>query len=181
MKKNTINFAGPSKKMADALEKEGLCVTWPKKIESDCDLAIEGYFYTGCGWEKVVTIDLRDSNNRFDLSKKSDVDAAIASELYNAYCAFDIDDEMKLNMEGTAEERAARGVPDAARLLEDMKEQEEKLRRFSFVADAVYMGKHVPKEEETTEEMSLTAEEVLLIKAYRNYGEEGVKDWLNGK
>jgi hypothetical protein len=180
MKKNTIKFAGPSKKMMDALENEGLYVDWPKKIESEGDLAIEGTFYTGCDWEKIVTIDLRDEKDR-DLSKKSEVDAAISRQLDEAYGAFDVDEEMKLNMEGSEEERAARGVPDAERLLADMKEQEERLRRFSIVADAVYRGKPVPKEEDPTEEMSLTAEEVLLIKAYRNYGEEGVKEWLNGK
>ena len=180
MKKNTIKFAGPSKKMADALENEGLYVDWPKNIESDGDLAIEGTFYTGCDWEKIVTIDLRDEKDR-DLSKKSEVDAAISKQLDEAYGAFDVDEEMKLNMEGSEEERAARGIPDSERLLEDMKEQEERLRRFSIVADAVYRDKPVPKEEDPTEEMSLTAEEVLLIKAYRNYGEEGVKEWLNGK
>ena len=178
MKKNTIKFAGPSKKMMDALENEGLHVDWPKKIESEGDLAIEGTFYTGCDWEKIVTIDLRDYKDR-DLSRKAEVDAAISKQLDEAYCAFDVDEEMKLNMEGSEEERAARGVPDAERLLEDIKEQEARLRLFSIVADAVYMGKPVPKEEATTEEMSLTAEEVLLIKAYRNYGEEGVKEWLN--
>jgi hypothetical protein len=178
MKKNKIKFAGPSKKMADALENEGLYVDWPKKIESESDLAIEGTFYTGCDWQKLVLIDLRDETDR-DLSKKSEVDAAISSQLDEAYVAFNIDEEWKLNMEGTEEERAARGVPDAERLLEDMKEQEERLRRFSIVADAVYSGNPIPPEKATTEKMSLTAEEVLLIKAYRNNGIEGVKEWLS--
>ena len=152
MKKNTIMFAGPSKKMKDALEAEGLYVEWPKKIESESDLAIEGSFNTGCDWEKLVTIDLRDLAKRFDLSTKSRVDAAISQQLDEAYESFDVDEELKLNMQGTEEERTARGVPDAERLLEDIQEQEARLKRFAEVADAIYCGKPIPPEEHSPED-----------------------------
>lgn len=143
MSKNKIKYAGPSKRMTSALEDEGLYVSWPKKIESEGDLAIEATFYTGCDWEKLVLIDLRDEG---DLSTKHNVDAAISNQLDEAYECFDIDEEMKLHMEGSIEERSRRGVPEAARLLEDMQEQESRLKRFSEVAEAVSCGRPIPPE-----------------------------------
>lgn len=149
MKKNTIKFAGPSKKMMDALDAEGLNVYWPKEVKDREDLAIEALFYTGCDWEKLVLIDLRDEEA---LSTKHNVDIAISKQLYEAYRCFDIDEEMKLNMEGSAEEREARGVPDASRLLEDMQEQDARLKRFAEVADAVASGRAIPAEEQGAED-----------------------------
>lgn len=162
MKEKKIKYVGPSKKMAEALEAEGLHIEWPKAIKSNSDLAIEGTFYTGCDWEKIVTIDLR---GKIGLDTKAGVNNAIAYELNEAYEAFDINEELNLNLQGTAEEREARGVPDAARLLEDMQEQESCLKRFSEVADAVASGKPVPPEEDTrkVELDGNTAEKVVAI------------------
>jgi hypothetical protein len=148
MKTKKIKFAGPSKKMMDALENEGLNITWPKTIESEDDLAVEGTFTTGADWEKCVAIDLRDEGT---LKTKQDVDAAICRQLEEAYEAFDIDEELRLNLEGTAEERRARGVPNAARLLEDMQEQEAFLKRLYDVADAVYHDRPIPSKEDSVE------------------------------
>lgn len=171
MKEKKIKYVGPSKKMAEALEEEGLRIEWPKAIKSNSDLAIEGMFYTGCDWEKMVVIDLRD---KCGLTSKSGVDIAIAKELEDAYEAFDIDEEMQLNLQGTAEEREARGVPDADRLLEDMKEQEERLHRFSVVADAVASGKPVPQKPDNRkiEIDGNTAEKIVALLEY-------AKDYLD--
>lgn len=138
MKAKAKKFIGPSKKMAEALEAEGLYVTWPSVIKSEGDLVIEGSFTTGEGWEKLVTIDLRD---KLALGTKTDVDNAISYELTEAYEAFDVDEELKLNL-------GANGAPDAERLLEDMKEQEKCLKRFSDVADAVASGRPLPVAED---------------------------------
>ena len=148
MKKREIKFAGPSKKMAEALENEGLFVKWPKIVKDESDLAIEGTFYTGCDWEKIVTIDMRD---KVAIGSKEGVDNAIAYELREAFENFDIDEEMNLNLQGSASEREARGVPDAARLLEDMQEQEKMLKRFAEVAEAVAEGREIPAEEDSVE------------------------------
>lgn len=160
MKKNRIKFAGPSKKMAEALEAEGLYITWPKKVEGNEDLAIEGTFTTGCDWEKCVLIDLRDYK---DLSTHELVDWAIRVQLEEAYEAFDLDEEISLNMEGTAAERKARGVPDAARLIEDKQEQETRLKRFAEVAIAVCEGKPIPPEDGEDADITLTADEVRTL------------------
>jgi len=167
----TRKFAGPSKKMMEALEKEGLIIQWPKagNLKEEA-LAIDGSFYTGIDWEKLVFIDLR---NKCGLASKSGVDIAIAKELEDAYEAFDIGEEMQLNLEGTAEEREARGVPDAARLLEDMQEQEERLHRFSVVADAVASGNPIPPESDNRkiEIDGATAENIVVILEYAmNHG-----------
>lgn len=141
MKNKKIKFAGPSKKMAEALGNEGLRIDWPKTIHDREDLAIEATFYTGCDWEKGVLIDLRDM---LALESKAGVDNAVANQFREAYDNFDIDEEMQLNLQGSASEREARGVPDAARLLEDMKEQEKCLKRFAEVAEAVAEGREIP-------------------------------------
>lgn len=138
MKSKAKKFIGPSKKMAEALEAEGLHVTWPTVIKDENDLAIEGTFETGDCWEKLVNIDLR---RNLTLGTKTDVDKAIANELTAAYEAFDVDEEFKLNL-------GANGAPDAERLLEDMKEQEGCLKRFSDVADAVAGGRPIPPKED---------------------------------
>ena len=161
MKAKAKKFIGPSKRMAQALEAEGLYVTWPSVIKNEGDLAIEGTFTTGEGWEKLVTIDLR---NKLALGTKTDVDNAISFELTEAYEAFDVDFELQLNMQGTEEERRARGVPDAARLLEDMKEQEKCLKRFSDVADAVAGGRPLPvAEDEGMVTFTLTLDEANAL------------------
>ena len=160
-KTKTKKFVGPSKKMADALEAEGLNITWPKVLNSDSDLAIEGSFYTGCDWEKLVLIDLRDEG---DLSTKANVDAAISNQLDEAYENFSIDEEMKLNMEGSQEEREARGVPDAARLLEDMQEQDACLKRFAEVAEAVSSGRPIPSRDDAAEINISTADAKQIVK-----------------
>lgn len=141
MKTKKIKFAGPSKKMAEVLENEGLYVKWPKTVKDESDLAVEGTFFTGCDWEKLVTIDFR---HTVGIESKSGVDNAIAYELREAYENFNIDEEMQLNLQGSASERESRGVPDAARLLEDMQEQEKCLKRFAEVADAVAEGREIP-------------------------------------
>ena len=165
MKDKAKKFVGPTKKMADALEKEGLTVTWPKVIRDENDLAIEGSFTTGDGWEKLVLIDLRDEG---DLSTKANVDAAISNQLDEAYENFSIDEELKLNMEGTEEERIARGVPDAARLLEDMQEQDARLKRFSDVAEAVSSGRPIPPEESENVTLILTKDEAVALARFIN-------------
>ena len=165
MKEKAKKFIGPSKRMAEALEAEGLYVTWPSVIKDEGDLAIEGTFTTGEGWEKLVTIDLRD---KLALGTKNGIDNAISYELTKAYEEFDVDEELKLNMEGTEEERRARGVPDAARLLEDMKEQEACLKRFSDVADAVAGGRPIPpkEDEEDRETVHITPQTAQMIVDY---------------
>jgi hypothetical protein len=140
-----VKFVGPSKKMDKALEEAGLNITWPKAKCKEEDLAIEASFYTGPGdWEKLVTIDLR-PHNEYDLSTKGSVDLAVRNELVKAYTCFDIEDELALNMEGTAEERERRGVPCPETLLEDLKEQEKMLEYFSDVASAVINGTKIPR------------------------------------
>ena len=148
MKGKRIKFAGPTKKMVEALEAEGLHIDWPKVVNSNSDLAIDGMFYTGCDWEKLVLIDLRDEG---DLSTKANVDAAISNQLDEAYENFSIDEELKLNLQGSQEEREARGVPDAERLLEDIQEQDACLKRFAEVAEAISSGRPVPSKADTTE------------------------------
>lgn len=149
-KANTIKYVGPSKKMADALEEEGLRINWPPtgNIEDKELLAIDAIFETGEGWEKSVLIDLR---NMLALDSKAGVDDAIANQLQEEYDNFDIDEEMKIHLEGSAREREKRGVPDAARLLEDMKEQKSHLERFAAVANAVMNGKPIPAKEDDAE------------------------------
>lgn len=141
MKTKKIRFAGPTKKMMDALENEGLYVYWPVDIYDEEQLAFDATFCTGADWEKSLCIDLR---NTPALDTKSGVDKAVAAELQEEYDNFDIDEEMKLNLEGTPSDRAARGVPDVARLFEDMKEQQKRLKRFAEVADAVAEGRKIP-------------------------------------
>lgn len=148
MKTKKIKFAGPTKKMMDALENEGLRIDWPKTIHDREDLAIDATFYTGCSWEKSVLIDLRDM---LALESKAGVDNAVANQFREAYDNFDIDEEVQLNLQGSASEREARGVPDAVRLLEDMQEQEKMLKRFAEVAEAVAEGREIPAEEDTAE------------------------------
>ena len=170
-----MKFAGPTKKMMQALEDEGLNIRWPDTgtVKDDNTLAIEGTFYTGTAgqYEKLVTIDLRDEG---DLSTKKNVDAAISNQLDEAYECFSIDDELQLNMEGTAEERLARGVPSATELLKDMQEQDSRLKRFAAVAEAVSSGRPVPKEEDerTIEIDGNTAEQIVALLEY-------AKDYLD--
>lgn len=149
MKNKKIKFAGPSKKMAEALENEGLHIAWPKTIKEENDLAIEATYYTGINdYEKGVVIDLRDT---LALGSKAGVDNAIAHELQEAYEDYNIDEEMSLNLQGTESERRARGVPEAADLLEDLKEAEKSLKRFAEVADAVAEGREIPAKEDSVE------------------------------
>ena len=160
-----MKFAGPTKKMMQALEDEGLNIRWPKAgtVKDDNTLAIEGTFYTGTAgqYEKLVLIDLRDEG---DLSTKSNVDAAISNQLYVAYDCFSIDEEVKLNMEGTEEERLERGVPDAASLVEDLQEEESRLKRFADVAEAVSSGCEIPAEKGEEKVVTLTAEMAETVK-----------------
>lgn len=148
MSKAKIKFAGPTKKMIDALQNEGLNITWPKAVKEIDDLAIEGMFYTGYDWEKIVLIDLR---GKVGIESKSGVDNAISYELREAYENFEINEEMHLYLQGSASEREARGVPDADRLLEDMQEQEKMLKRFADVADAVASGRPIPSVDDEAE------------------------------
>lgn len=149
MNTKKIKFAGPSKKMAEALENEGLHIAWPKTIKDENDLAIEATYYTGINdYEKSVVIDLRD---KVGLTSKSGVDNAISYELREAYEDYNIDEEMSLNLQGTESERMARGVPEATDLLEDLKEAEKCLKRFAEVADAVAEGRKIPTKEDSVE------------------------------
>lgn len=163
-----MKFAGPTKKMMQALEDEGLNIRWPDTgtVKDDNTLAIEGTFYTGTAgqYEKLVLIDLRDEG---DLSTKKKVDAAIWNQLDLAYDNFSIDEEMQLNM-------GANGAPDAADLLADMQEQESRLKRFSEVAGAVAEGREIPKEEDerTIEIDGNTAEQIVALLEY-------AKDYLD--
>ena len=138
-------FVGPTKKMADALEDEGLHIEWPKTIEDESDLAIEGSFLTGPGWEKTVVIDLRDEG---ELKTKAEVDEAICRQLEVSWESFDVGDELALHMQGSAYERDARGVPEPDRLVADLYEQDARLERFYNVAEAVVGGYNIPPEKE---------------------------------
>ncbi len=142
-----MKYVGPTKKMMKALEDEGLYVDWPKTgdVKDEQLLAIEATFITGDDWEKGILIDLR---NMVALDSKAGVDDAIAYQLQEEYDNFDVDEEVKLNLEGSEAERKSRGVPDAVRLVEDMKEQERRLARFAEVANAVAEGRKIPENEE---------------------------------
>ena len=162
-----MKYVGPTKKMMKALEDEGLYVDWPKTgdLKDEELLAIESTFTTGPDWEKGILIDLR---NMFALDSKAGIDKAVANQLQEEYDNFDIDEEVKLNLEGSESERKARGVPDAVRLLEDMQEQKKKLKRFAEVANAVAEGRTVPeeKDERTIEIDGATAENILALLEY---------------
>lgn len=124
--------------MREALAKAGLCVEWPETVRDDEDLCIEAVYHTGVnGYEKLVNIDLRG----FDLLRKgtinSDVDAAVAGALWSAWYSYDIDDELKLNLE-------AKGAPGAVDLLEDLKEADRMLGYFAEVSEAVSYGGEPP-------------------------------------
>lgn len=151
-----MKFAGPTKKMMQALEDEGLNIRWPDTgtVKDDNTLAIEGTFYTGTAgqYEKLVLIDLR---NEGGLYTKKKVDAAIWNQLDLAYDNFSIDEEMQLNM-------GANGAPPAAELLEDMEEQERRLKRFSEVAGAVAEGREIPAEEDNTE-ITISGKDAMRI------------------
>lgn len=146
MSKNKMHkFVGPSKKMMDALEDAGLNAVWPKSVESDSDLCIEATYYTGINdYEKIVNIDLRDRGLLGKRTTKADVDEIVAHELYDAWQGYDIDEEMQINL-------GVRGAPDAANLLEDLKEAERKLERFADVAAAVANGRPIPDAADNTE------------------------------
>lgn len=153
-----MKYAGPTKKMMQALEDEGLNIAWPKtgNVKDEELLAIDATFYTGCDWEKLVLIDLR---RMLAIDSKAGVDNAVANQLQEAYDNFDIDEEMKVNM-------GANGAPDAERLLEDMKEQESCLKRFAEVANAVAEGRPVPPKEtgeENEETVHITPETASRI------------------
>lgn len=140
--RDLIKFAGPSKRMAQALEAEGLYVDWPKHIRDVEDLAIEATYYTGAnGYKKTVLIDLRD---KLSIGTKSGVDNCISYALTDAYNAFDIDEEMKIHL-------GQRGAPDAAGLLADLQEADNRLWRFSLVADSVACGLPVPDKDDEAE------------------------------
>lgn len=151
-----MKFAGPTKKMMQALEDEGLNIRWPDAgtVKDENTLAIEGTFYTGTAgqYEKLVLIDLR---NEGDLSTKSNVDAAISNQLDEAYENFSVDEEMQLNM-------GANGAPDAAELLADMQEQDSRLKRFAEVAEAVSSGREIPAEEDNTE-ITISGKDAMRI------------------
>ena len=68
-----------------------------------------------------------------------------------AYEAYDVNEELALNLQGSAAEREARGVPEAADLLADLQEAEKCLERFADVADAVASGRPIPKQENEAE------------------------------
>lgn len=153
-----MKFAGPTKKMMQALEDEGLNIRWPDTgtVKDDNTLAIEGTFYTGTAgqYEKLVLIDLR---NEGDLATKKNVDAAISNQLDEAYENFSVDEEMQLNM-------GANGAPDAADLLADMQEQDSRLKRFAEVAEAVSSGREIPAEKGEEKVVTLTAETAEMVK-----------------
>ena len=159
MKKKAIKFAKPSKEMREALEAEGLTVEWDAKIQNKDSLVFEGVFCTGPDWEKLVSIDLREH----EVSTQSDVDYAIAEELAAAYEDFDIDEEVNIMLQGTQDERQRRGVPNAARLLQDIQEEEACLKRFYEVADAVANKRPIPPNEEDGKELRLNREQVVVL------------------
>ena len=139
-----IKFAGPSKRMAKALEDEGLKIQWPKTgtVKDKEDLAIECAYYTGAAdYEKLVTIDLRDS---LALGSKAGVDNAISYQLRAAYDNYDLNEELKANIRAV-------GALSAADLVEDLQEAEKRLERFADVADAVASGRPIPDEKDTKE------------------------------
>ena len=146
-------FIGPSKKMAAALENEGLRISWPDTITDPEQLAIDGYFYTGDCWEKNVLIDLRN----MELNTKGEVDRAVADQLDSAYEDFNVDEEVNICLD-------APGAPDAARLVEDKKEEEQRLKRFMDVSDAVASGRPVPPEKGDEKTVTLTAETAEMVK-----------------
>lgn len=143
-------FIGATKKMMEALKNEGLNITWPKAIGNEGDLALEGTFTTGHNWEKLVLIDLREEGE-FEFKTKADVDRAVARQLEKAYTNFDVDDELTLYLQGAKEMRDAMAIPNATRLLEDILEQESRLKRFAEVARAVSRGEDIPPKEQKAE------------------------------
>ena len=165
MKDKAKKFVGPTKKMADALEAEGLHVTWPKVINDENDLAIEGSFTTGEGWEKLVMIDLR---NEGDLSTKSNVDAAISNQLDEAYENFSI--EWTVLSFGVADEpyeRPVMNIPDEADVeVADAEDTEADESEFY--------------EESETEVVSETVEETPAVEAPVASG-DGITVYVNGE
>lgn len=121
-------FIGPTKRMRDALEVSGLNIDWPTEITDGEELAIEASFYTGDGWQKSVLIDLRDR----EYKTKADVDIAVADQLDAAYEDFDVDEEAEIHIRSDIP-----GKPSVSRIVEDMHEQEEMLRKFYETARAV--------------------------------------------
>ena len=165
MKDKAKKFVGPTKKMAKALEDEGLLITWPDGTTDNEELAIEGYFYVGNRFERTAFIDLRDKG---DLSTKAKVDAAISNQLDEEYENFSIDDEMKIYMEMSETEKKLRGIPDAEQLLKDLQEHNARLKRFAEVAEAVSNGHPIPPEESENVTLILTKDEAVALARFIN-------------
>ena len=121
-------FIGPTKRMRDALEEAGLNIDWPTEITDGEELAVDGVFYTGDGWQKIVLIDLRARDYR----TKAEVDVAVADQLDAAYEDFDVDEEAEMYICSDIP-----GKPSVDRIVEDMREQEKMLRKFYETASAV--------------------------------------------
>ena len=160
MKDKAKKFVGPTKKMAKALEDEGLLITWPDGITDNEELAIDGYFYVGDRFERTALIDLRDEG---DLSTKAKVDAAISNQLDEEYENFSIADEMKMYMEMSETEKKLRGVPDAGQLLKDLQEHDARLKRFAYVAEAVSSGRPIPPDESESVTLTLGKDEAVAL------------------
>lgn len=160
-------FVGPSKRMQKALEAEGLKVEWPAVVRSEGNLALEGSFSTGPGWEKLVSIDLREK----PLQTKHEVDEEIAHQLEKAYAYFDRGEEFDIVY-------GAKGAPDSERLWEDIREQDERLERFSRVARAVADGKRIPADKPEEIEIGYGfAKEIqeVLLAAAKKVGKRNLK------
>lgn len=166
-------FVGPTKRMAEALEAEGLYVSWPDTITDKEDLAIDGTFCVGMQVERTAFIDLRDEG---DLSTKANVDAAISNQLEEEYENFSIADEMKMYLEMSDMDRKLRGVPDVSILLEHLKEQEARLKRFAEVAEAVSSGRPVPHRNDSAE-ITISGKDAKrvcdILEKIAYYGEKG--------
>lgn len=136
MKTKTIK---PSKKMMEALDKEGLSVNWPDDVRGEC---IDASYWTSNGsYEKIANIDFRS----YTLNTQKDVDLAISEQLDECYQCFSVDEEMSLHMSIKADERIAHGTPSARDLVEDLEEAEQMLGHFAKVACAVVNDTPIPE------------------------------------
>lgn len=132
----------PSKKMMEALENEGLYITWPDDVRDECP---DATYYTSNGkFEKLVYIDFRDPES-LRLETEQEVDIAVAEQLDAAWRGYSVEEEMELLMAIPTKDRIARRIPAVSDLIKDLEEAERKLSRFTEVALAVAYNRQIPE------------------------------------
>lgn len=138
----------PSKKMMEALENEGLYITWPDDVRDECP---DATYYTSNGkFEKLVYIDFRDPKS-LRLETEHEVDIAVAEQLDAAWRGYSVEEEMELLMAIPTKDRIARRIPAVRDLIEDLEEAERKLSRFAEVACAVVNDTPIPERDDDAE------------------------------